>query len=284
MGPPEAEALRVSLHLNVALAALKLDDFALAEAACDFVLARDPGNVKATFRLARAHEGHGHLKRCIRLLTRVVALEPTNAEARDLRKKTKDRLEDLRWQYGDWLEGENRKLYREKRDWEPPPLHEGRPIPPQGIYKRTYYLHPYAKRALVLFCLAVLSALAYAYWGTVGPACRHVRANAAPAARAAAQAIADALPVLWAAAKRGADRAVSALFDASTWTRQAAASGAVTFARALAALAVDAACAAGRGSVAAARGLFAFLFSRPGQERKRAKAVAAATAAAVSAP
>ena len=268
VGPPDAAALRLSLHLNVALAALKLEDYALAEAACGYVLDRDEGHVKATYRLAMACEGQGRFKRALKLLTRVCKRDPKNADARDARKKIKARLEDLRWQYGDWLETENKKLYKDQKDWQPPPTYEGKVIPPQGLYKRTYYLHPLAKRVLVLTGLAVASLVCYACWGTLGPLIASVRAGARPWAAARLRELRALAPVAAAAAKRG----VLALFDAGTWTRQALASGASSAARSFAGAAVEGARAAARGAAAAVRGLGAFLFSRPGYRKKARRA------------
>ena len=49
-----SNALRLALHLNVAACALKRDDWYLAREACAFVLAQQPAQPKALYRLAQA--------------------------------------------------------------------------------------------------------------------------------------------------------------------------------------------------------------------------------------
>lgn len=82
-GEPE-EALRTSLHLNLAAAALKLDEWGVAKAACEAVLAGDAAHPKALFRLAKALEGEGELGRAISVITTLLRHNAQNAEARRL--------------------------------------------------------------------------------------------------------------------------------------------------------------------------------------------------------
>ena len=86
-----AIALRTSLHLNVAAAALKLSEFDLARAACELVLAIDEANGKALFRLAKAMEGEGEVKAAIATITPLVKREPQNVEARRLHDELRRR-------------------------------------------------------------------------------------------------------------------------------------------------------------------------------------------------
>lgn len=89
-----AVALRKSLHLNAAAAALKLSSWAAARAACEVVLAVDETNGKALFRLAKAHEGAGDLKLALSNLITLIKAEPKNREARTLLEAVKARQTD----------------------------------------------------------------------------------------------------------------------------------------------------------------------------------------------
>ena len=80
----EQVALRNSLHLNMAAAALKLEEWPLAKAACESVLAVDATHPKALFRLAKAHEGEGELGRAITVVNSLLKLNAQNSEARKL--------------------------------------------------------------------------------------------------------------------------------------------------------------------------------------------------------
>mmetsp|Transcript_30463 Transcript_30463/g.50461 ORF Transcript_30463/g.50461 Transcript_30463/m.50461 type:complete len:358 (-) Transcript_30463:366-1439(-) len=64
-----AAALRNTLHLNVAACALKREDWYLARMACQSVLAREPKQPKALYRLAQAYEGEGEIRSAIRAVT-----------------------------------------------------------------------------------------------------------------------------------------------------------------------------------------------------------------------
>ncbi len=83
-GSGAAEALRTSLHLNAAAAALRLSLWAAARAACELVLAREPTNAKALFRLAKAHEGEGEIKEAISTLVALAKHDRSNGDARRL--------------------------------------------------------------------------------------------------------------------------------------------------------------------------------------------------------
>ena len=78
--------LRLSLHLNVAAAALKQADHELAAGACQFVLRRSPEHPKALYRLAAAQRGGGDLKPALKTLAKLLALpgQGGNSEARQL--------------------------------------------------------------------------------------------------------------------------------------------------------------------------------------------------------
>lgn len=95
-GAAEAEAdgvaaLRTSLHLNAAAAALKLELWAAAKAACAVVLAVDATNAKALFRSAKALYGEGELKESMSTLVALIKGEPQNREARSLLDEVKAR-------------------------------------------------------------------------------------------------------------------------------------------------------------------------------------------------
>jgi len=79
-----ASALRVTLHLNLAAAALKLSQWVVARTACEFVLMVDgrAASPKARYRLAKALEGQGELQEAIAVLERLLELDADNADAR----------------------------------------------------------------------------------------------------------------------------------------------------------------------------------------------------------
>ena len=90
--------LECSLRLNLAAAALKLNEWRLARIACEWVLAYEPANSKALWRLTKAHEGDSNLTDAIGAATRLARADPTNQEASKLletlqmRKKKKGKM------------------------------------------------------------------------------------------------------------------------------------------------------------------------------------------------
>ena len=78
-----ADAVRIALHLNVAAAALKVSEWRIARAACEFVLAAqgDAASSKARYRLAMALKGEGRLEEARAVLTRLLELDADNADA-----------------------------------------------------------------------------------------------------------------------------------------------------------------------------------------------------------
>lgn len=79
-----ASALRVACHLNLAAAALQLNEWAIATTACEFVLSVEPQQPKALFRLAKAQEGANELHAAERTVGQLLQAEPSNADARKL--------------------------------------------------------------------------------------------------------------------------------------------------------------------------------------------------------
>ena len=77
----EHMALQQALLLNVAAAALRLDDWPMARCACDHVLHREPTHSKALYRLAQAHEGTGQLADALEALRTLLKHEPANRDA-----------------------------------------------------------------------------------------------------------------------------------------------------------------------------------------------------------
>ena len=80
------EAVRVTLHLNLAAAALKLRRWDICRTACQYVLMMDGADAspKALFRLAKAHEGEGSLAEAAAALERLLARDPANTDATKL--------------------------------------------------------------------------------------------------------------------------------------------------------------------------------------------------------
>ena len=95
-GAARAAALRVSLHLNVAAAALKLLLWPIVKAACEAVLRVEPSNSKALFRLAKAHEGEGDLKAAVAALVTLIKGDKANGDARRMLDAVKRRQADER--------------------------------------------------------------------------------------------------------------------------------------------------------------------------------------------
>lgn len=82
-GASERQELRVTLHLNLAAAALKLEEWEVARMACEYVFGVQGFGApsKAFFRLAKAHAGEGSFPEARALLERLLASEPRNGEA-----------------------------------------------------------------------------------------------------------------------------------------------------------------------------------------------------------
>ena len=83
--------LQTSLYLNVAAAALKLSLWAVARVSCERTLGADATNAKASYRLAKAHEGEGDLSAALSVLTSLLKREPQNADARKLHAALRSR-------------------------------------------------------------------------------------------------------------------------------------------------------------------------------------------------
>ena len=85
-GAEERQALRVTLHLNLAAAALKLKEWEIARVACEYVFEKQgyAAPSKTFFRLAKAHEGEGSLPEAIALLEHLLTKEPYNMESVEL--------------------------------------------------------------------------------------------------------------------------------------------------------------------------------------------------------
>ena len=82
----QVEALRVTLHLNLAAAALRLEKYTIARTACEYVLMVQgaAASSKARYRLAKAMEGQGNGTEAISVLERLLELDPGNADAQKL--------------------------------------------------------------------------------------------------------------------------------------------------------------------------------------------------------
>lgn len=77
-------ALRIALHLNLAVAALKLSEWVIATRACEFVLGVKASNEKALFRLAKAQEGASEPRAATATVSKLLRVAPSNVEARKL--------------------------------------------------------------------------------------------------------------------------------------------------------------------------------------------------------
>lgn len=87
-----AVAVRVACHLNLAAAALKISEWAIACAACEYVLHDvDATNIKALFRLAKAHEGAGDVGLASATVAKLLKHDVGNADARKLHEALKRR-------------------------------------------------------------------------------------------------------------------------------------------------------------------------------------------------
>lgn len=90
----QRESLRISLHLNLAAAALKLSKWEIARTACQFVLMvqGDEASSKARYRLARALEGEEQFDDAISILEKLIALDAANADAQKLLAELRARM------------------------------------------------------------------------------------------------------------------------------------------------------------------------------------------------
>ena len=93
---PQAIAKLVALLSNRALANLKLGCNAQVVQDCKAALAFDKNNVKALYRLAKAHENCGQLEEAVRCLERVVEIGPNNAGTRKELEMLKKRFDALK--------------------------------------------------------------------------------------------------------------------------------------------------------------------------------------------
>jgi hypothetical protein len=118
---PQVSQLRRTLHLNVAACALKLGDWKGAAAACDYVLAGEPSNPKALFRLARAYEGQRKLEKAEVAAAAVLKVDEGNTEARKLLEGIRSQLTQQKKMFGGLFERAKSEgggsLYAEKDDW-----------------------------------------------------------------------------------------------------------------------------------------------------------------------
>ena len=98
-----AAPLCASLHLNLAATALKASDWPIAKAACERVLATDETHAKlhakATFRLAKAHEGAGEGRAALAVLAPLLKREPQNGDARRLHEALRRELAEERGRF-----------------------------------------------------------------------------------------------------------------------------------------------------------------------------------------
>jgi len=91
--------LCTSLHLNLAASALKASEWPIAKAACERVLAIDETHAKATFRLAKAHEGAGDGHAALAVLAPLLKREPQNGDARRLHQALHQALAEERGRF-----------------------------------------------------------------------------------------------------------------------------------------------------------------------------------------
>ena len=97
LGPPRQQvkaasaALRAALHVNLAAAALKLDEWRAARAACEAVLATEPRHQKALWRLAKAHEGDGNLTGAMGAASKLLECDADNKDAARLLEALRQR-------------------------------------------------------------------------------------------------------------------------------------------------------------------------------------------------
>jgi len=82
----KAKDLKKVCELNRAACQLKVKDFSEARTSCDNVLKEDAQNVKALFRKAQAEYGLKNFDESMRIVKKVVEIDPQNKEARALYK------------------------------------------------------------------------------------------------------------------------------------------------------------------------------------------------------
>ena len=94
-------ALRATLQLNVSACASKLQDWPTARRACELVLACEPSNVKALYKLAKAHDGAGDVSLAISVLSgQLLKQDPKHREARTLLEELRRRQKEERRMFG----------------------------------------------------------------------------------------------------------------------------------------------------------------------------------------
>ena len=83
------DTLRVTLHLNLAAAALQIKEWSIARTACEFVLATqgDAASLMARYWLAVALDGQGDIDEAHDVLIDLIELDEENAAARKLLEK-----------------------------------------------------------------------------------------------------------------------------------------------------------------------------------------------------
>ena len=98
-------AVRKTLHLNVAAAAIKMAEWGAARVACKHVLGVEPANAKALYRLAQAHEGLGDLTVALGVLQHQLLTEhPGHKEGARLAATLKARAAKERKMFGGLFE------------------------------------------------------------------------------------------------------------------------------------------------------------------------------------
>lgn len=93
--------IRAALHLNVAAAAIKLEEWDAATIACEHALATEPTHDKALYRLAQAHEGRGEVSAALAVLSgRLLHHHPKHKEGTRLVAELKARSSRERRMFG----------------------------------------------------------------------------------------------------------------------------------------------------------------------------------------
>merc|ERR1712061_142148 len=82
----KAKNLNKICELNRAACQLKLKDYSGARTSCNNVLKDDAENVKGLFRKAQAELGLHNFMDCIRIVRKIIELDPQSHEARKLLK------------------------------------------------------------------------------------------------------------------------------------------------------------------------------------------------------